>query len=331
MADDVLFMESFDDNLHIERVQVAAANVSVSYGLNGKGARLGDLNGASVQLSNTNPFLVGFNFQTVTLGGSNAILFTGNSYEDLIIYDAAQQRIGVLHYYGSVYTPPGSVKLGKWHYIEVLVYANTGSAGYAKIWVDGTLQASGTGLDWYQTATGGDIIGGGDAGIMDAFNIDDLYVMNNVSVSSVPLGPVAMKVLLPNGNGNSSGLLGSDGNSVDNYLLVDNNAAAPPATTEYVGGGTEGDKDTYVIEDLVGTPIVKAVDVSLLAAKTDSGAKYMRPLVRTASTDYPGTSVGLAEAYGLQHHVWKQDPNTAADWLYTAINGMEIGQEVRDS
>lgn len=60
-------------------------------------------------------------------------------------------------------------------------------------------------------------------------------------------GNYKLAYLRPNGNGDNSAWAGSDGNSTDNYLLVDE--TTPNSATDYVQSNTSGQIDEYIIED----------------------------------------------------------------------------------
>ena len=326
MADDLVFMEGFDDGLADVRTSLPAAAISSSYGLHGNGGRCGDNTAYGIYIPTTNPFLVGFNVY-VTDSGGTSFMEIGN-YTDFL-YDGTLGRIGFSWYKGSLYTPAGSVPMNEWHYVECLVYSNTVNGGYVKLWVDGVLEAEQSSLDFQSNDIGSvELIGGGGSATIDDFYVDDLYVLNNCSISTTPFGPGEVITSLPNGNGNSSQLLGSDGNSADNYQLVDEN---PPVTTDYVGSGTDGEKDTYAFENVSSGVEIRGVLLSHYAQKTDSGVKYLKPVTRSGGTDYDGSSVGLGEAWGLQDEYMLTDPDTAAPWTEAGFNAAEFGQKVSDT
>jgi len=337
----ILLLEGFDDGLWTSRTggNRTTTHVSSSYGLHGNGGRVGDTTGINMSVgipSSGNEGTVGFAFKIVDGIGGTMMATWRTSYMYLA-FDEPGSRVQLHITCTSTatvesYSPGGSVAAGEWHYVEVQAKAGLSSDGTWAWWLDGTLIGSGTGADYGSVNDSSVDIGGSATGDIDDMYIDDIYVIDALGgVNDDHLGPIEVVTLLPSGNGNSSVLVGSDADSTDNYLLVDNNASAPPVTTEYVGSATEGDKDTYAMGDLTGTPVVAGLVVALYAVKTDAGAKFMRPVVRTSSTDYPGDSEGLAETYSLHEHVWDQNPNTSAAWLYGAVNGMEVGQEVRDS
>lgn len=158
--------------------------------------------------------------------------------------------------------------------------------------------------------------------------IDDVYVCNNAgSVNNDFLGDCVVLTSLPTGNGASSALLGSDGNSVNNYALVNESAAD---TTTYVGSATSGDKDTYAMADLAYTSgTIKGVQVAAYAAKSDAGAKTARNVVRSGGTDYPGSDVALSTTYLPYLEIKETDPDTGAAWTISGFNAAEFGFEAR--
>jgi hypothetical protein len=105
-----------------------------------------------------------------------------------------------------------------------------------------------------------------------------------------------------------------------------------PNTDEFVGSATEGEKDTYSMSDLSSTTeAIIGVITEAISAKSDSGTKFMRPVIRTSSTDYNGTSEALSETYVMQTTVWDENPNTTNPWTGSEVDSIEVGAEVRDS
>lgn len=336
----IVFLEGFDDGLWESRIggTVTSTDVSSSYGLHGNGCRTGDISGRYLEVGilPDTLYTLGFAFNIIDADSSARRLvtfnlsFTGNLF---IEYASGTNslRLFIDDNTGDIdiNTPNGSVSTGEWHYMEIQMKADQSSAGSYKWWLDGTLIGSDTGMDYVQSAGTQVRISGNGFGDINDLYVDDIYVTDGTgSANTGELGPIEVVTLLPDGNGNSTVMVGSDGNSTDNYLLVDEN---PPNETDYVGSDTEGDKDTYAMGDLTGTPVVAGVVASYYAEKTDTGAKYMRPVTRTASTDYVGDSEGLAEGYTLHEHTWDENPNTTSAWTYGEVNGAEFGVEVRDS
>jgi hypothetical protein len=143
------------------------------------------------------------------------------------------------------------------------------------------------------------------------------------------LGHVRYAALDPTGNGNSSGLLGSDGNSTDNYLLVDDGFDHDSDTT-YVQGSVVGDKDTYAMEDLPTPPLtIYAVLPVVTAKKTDAGTRSIVPVIRRSGTDYDAaTEHFLGTSYQSFRQAIDLDPSTGLAWTEAGVNAMELGVKV---
>ena len=91
---------------------------------------------------------------------------------------------------------------------------------------------------------------------------DDVYLVDTSAPNGDFLGDVRVAYLAPNGNGASSQFVGSDLNSVDNYLLVDEVPANDD--TDYVQSDVLNNIDTYALADLpANAGVVKSVMSSL--------------------------------------------------------------------
>jgi hypothetical protein len=215
---------------------------------------------------------------------------------------------------------------GVWHYMEIKAKLHD-TTGTVDVRIDEVSVLS---------LTGQDTKNGGTKTVFDRVSflgfdtwMDDVYVANTAgAVNNNFLGDCVVETLLPTGNGNSSVLVGSDGNSTDNYLLVDE---ATPNTSDYVGSAVSGDKDTYAFGDITHTSgSILGVHVALYAAKTDAGARKIRSVVRSAGTDYgAATDQPISTTYAPYLDVRETDPATAAAWTGSAVNAAEFGAEVR--
>lgn len=219
-----------------------------------------------------------------------------------------------------------------WHYIELgaKIHDSTG-------WVE--LRQDGVTIGRFD----GDTRNGGTDGLIDTvvfhqrqnaneFNIDDVYILNEQgSINNSWLGDTRCYPLYPDGNGNYSQLTGSDGNSTDNYLLVDE--ASVPDTSDYVGSITPGDKDSYTFQDLpVTLGTIRGVEVRMHAAKDDTGTKQIRAVTRRLSTDAFGPDHVLAAVplWQTHHDIDELDPHAGPGaWTIANINDTEWGVEVR--
>lgn len=334
----IIWAEGFEDDATDDRGTAPSVDLNTTWGLGGRrGARVGDTHNAFV----SSPLV------PVTSGGENSIWFHFKIYIvtafDIYAYfhvlggdtqmslRKSSGQFYLDNYNGAADTAAfGTRSTDVWYefFIEKVYHASTGTF---KVWINGSLEVNLSGLNTGTIPSTTDMQMGGTGGV----DVDSMYVMDMVigdgSDSPSSSFPYSLQAhtLLPDGNGNTSGLTGSDGNSTDNYLLVDE---SDPDTADYCGSATEGDKDTYSMGDLSSTTeAIVGVIGEALSAKSDSGTKFMRPVIRTSSTDYNGDSEALSETYVMQFHVWDDNPNTANAWTGTEVNAIEMGAEVRDS
>jgi hypothetical protein len=156
------------------------------------------------------------------------------------------------------------------------------------------------------------------------------YVEVDATAPNDFLGHIRFGVLEASANGNSSQLVGSDGNQVDNYLLVDDPAITPDDDTTYVYSATAGEKDTYGMTNLPTTPLsIIAVCPLIRAKKTDAGSRAVVPVIRSGGTDYDGaTEHFLSTSYSNYKQAFLEDPDTSSPWDEAGINAMELGVKV---
>lgn len=222
----------------------------------------------------------------------------------------------------------GTIAPSVWHYVEVSCTISD-TVGQVDVRVDGASTAilSFTG-DTKNAGTNTTIDGVAfDSNGTTSCAMDDLYILNSSgSTNNTFLGDVRVYALAANGNGNYSQLVGSDGNSTDNYLLVDEK---PYSATDYTGSATIGDKDSYVMEDLpAGVTTVFAVQEVAIAAKSDAGAGSLKQLIRRSSTDYLTAAKALTTAYAPYLNLRETDPSTSTAWTASGVNATEAGIEV---
>jgi len=215
-----------------------------------------------------------------------------------------------------------------WYWCELKVTISD-TVGVFELKRNGTVVMSGTSLDTKNAGTSSNIeqvrIFSPTSG--DAADFDDIYICDTTgSAYNDYLGELAIETLKPNGNGNYSQLVGSDGNSTDNYALVDETS---PDTADYVHSSTATDKDTYTYGDLAATAgTIKGVMVSTLASKTGTSARTLKNKTRISSTDYDGSATTLNYGAEITRKVWEVSPATTSDWTISEVNGAEFGFEV---
>jgi len=160
-------------------------------------------------------------------------------------------------------------------------------------------------------------------------DFDDFVLMNTAgSTNNDFIGDVRVEFLLPSGNGNSSQFVGSDANSTDNYLLVDDDGPGPDGDTTYVESSTVNDKDTYVMQDLTpGTGTVFWVQPVPYARKTDAGTRSIATVARLSATETLSADNALSSTYAWYPDIRETKPGGGA-WSISDVNNTEFGVEV---
>jgi len=216
--------------------------------------------------------------------------------------------------------------VGTYYYIEIKVTISD-TVGVAVVKVNGVTDIN---LSSQDTRNGANASADRIrlVGIVATTDFDDFYVCD--ATGSAPtndfLGDVRVETILPSGNGNSSVLVGSDGNSTDNYLLVDE--TAPNSDTDYVESSTVGDKDTYVYGNVTPTTgTVYGVQVLPFAKKTDAGARSIVSVARLSATEVDSTDKTLNTTYGYLPDIREAKPGGGV-WSITDVNNAEFGVKV---
>jgi hypothetical protein len=199
------------------------------------------------------------------------------------------------------------------------------SAGWANVYIDGVLVASFSGATGSNPVT--QVRWGGAANSAYGNYLDDLYLDDSTGESApAALADRRFVPLYPNANGTYSEGTGSDGNKVDNYLLVDDHSAAN-GDTDYVEATALDQRETY---NLTTTTIpngwaVAAVIPIITVEKTDAVVDTKAALMlRYNGTDWQGADQSLPSAYGNRWEQRTTQPDGSA-WTQAAIDGLEAG------
>ncbi len=339
------FIEGFEDGIVANNILgkwssgESKYNVDVLYGRHGLGARNNATSAGlkkSAEAHATMVLGVACRFQSFYTGTGVGSLYRTFAFygdngsrehitvqvrpSDMLVFRGGTQVASFAH----------SIAVGTWYFIEIKVVLSD-TAGSVEARIDGA--SIGT--------FSGDTRNAGTNPTLDAVDVynyqvntnytwvdfDDIYIVNGAgTVDNDFLGDHRVDLALPNGNGARSGLVGSDGDQLDNYLLVDEN---PPATADYVGSATDGAGDTYAFGNAPAGRAIAGVQTVMYAAKTDTGAKSMRQLARIGGVDYPGDAKVLSTGYQAYLRTMGVSPASGADWTEAEFNGAEFGAEVQ--
>lgn len=229
-------------------------------------------------------------------------------------------------------SPAEIYKYNRWSYLEVKFnVSNSIAANSFQIYSDGNLVwtiPTGSDTQASSALTNVNVVELGCNYSAKAVYWDDIYVLDFAgSVNNARLGPIGFATLKPSGNGNYSQLTGSDADSVDNYLHVDETPNDGDAS--YVEGTTAALRDSYALDNLpAAAASVVGVSVNAVAKKDDVGAKTGKLFVRSNGADDDGTVFSAAETYTEESEIWEEDPDTSSLWTPAGVNALEAGIKV---
>jgi hypothetical protein len=214
-----------------------------------------------------------------------------------------------------------------WHHVGLDVKIDN-AAGWIKLYINGLLALDFTGNTGTSPVTAVGYAGSASSnGDWNAFlYYDDVYLDDTTGeAASVPIQKRFM-YLAPNGNGELSQFTGSDGNSTDNYLLVDEVSAHDDDAT-FVQASANGLIDSYTHAALT-TPdnfVPVALITSAFAKKTDAtvDTEYQARLHK-GSDNSLGVAKDLATGYTLLQDRFTTLPD-ATPLGDVNINDTEIG------
>lgn len=320
--------------------------------------------GNGLQYSATNFSTISDRGATKIFGGTATTLIVGFAFkyasvvstQGRLIYlgEAAAHHIGFqvntsgkieLYSYGTsavVLTSSTILTAGTWYYVEIKMVVADSPSGSVQLRIDAGLTEDQTvsGID--TRAAGTPIIDrihvGSTGNLADGptvtYILDDLYILDDVDQSIAQpgspanddfLGDIRVQALFPAGNGAHSAWVGSDGNSVDNYQLVDE---AAPAIADYVESNVVGDEDTYTYSDLSATAgTVYGVQVLPYAWKSDAGSRQVASVARVSGTEETGPDQTLSTTEQYLPDIRGADPS-GAQWTIASVNGAQFGVKV---
>jgi len=215
------------------------------------------------------------------------------------------------------------------HYIEIQMTIHD-STGAITIMADNTEVLALTGID---TQNGG----AAEINVIEfhegtddktRIQISDIYVTNEVGDSPYNsfLGPLIVETLFPDGNGTDSDFTGSDADSTDNYLHVDE-SPTHDSDTSYVESTTNTNRDTYTFGALVSTTGALRGIMATAVAKHGGGGDNILMSTRPIATDHDSSAYALTAAYAPVDHVWQISPETSSAWTIAEVNDSEFGIE----
>lgn len=332
----LLFCDGFDDGLFTKKWSVISATVVAAAGRNGTSGVFFDASGDSLRraIPPTSTVFLGLAFKKLTFGTTIGIASLWSDLGANIQLCLSIEANGVVAVRRGdrndpvIISSPTPLVPNVWYYLELKATLND-AGGTLELRIDGKSVQTYTG-DTRKTgsATTFDMIAIEPQSSSSDQWVDDVYICDATgSINNNFLGDIKIETLYPNADGTNSQLMGSDGNQVNNYLLVDE--AGAPVTTDYVSSAVVGEKDTYNFTNLATTTgPVMGVQISNYAIKTDAGSRSIKALTISSGNTATGTSIPLQTTYNAQLQVQETNPNGGGAWTIATVNAAEFGVEV---
>lgn len=227
----------------------------------------------------------------------------------------------------------GTYSANIWFLLEVYLKIADSPNGRCIVKLDGvtvwdftgdTLNASNTTVDNFYCIRPSATLGGGVV-YLDDIALNDTNNGDGKGDNSW-CGDGHIIALTPNGNGTTNQWTGSDGNSTDNYLLVDERPANND--TDYVEDSTTGNRDMYAMSDFdaSGNKTILRVWPECRARDTVAAGGQIKLGVRTNSTVYLSAAKSLLTTYTSQikGDDYKTNPNSASAWTDSEADAVEF-------
>jgi hypothetical protein len=96
--------------------------------------------------------------------------------------------------------------------------------------------------------------------------------------------------------------------------------------TDYISTSTVNAKDTYAFGDAPAGADIRAVQILIAVRKGQEGPGKIKPVVRSASTDYLQTEQSISgTTYAFMRTLLEADPATSSPWSESGFNAAEFG------
>lgn len=251
--------------------------------------------------------------------------------------DAAFNRVGFRSPAGNIfYWDDSGVNT-----ISILYDNGNGSTPVAAETITGGTSGATATISYVEAGTGG----AGTAGRLTIYSVTGTFINNETLTSSGSfIGQVNaptvdftnglepnsswlnngwVYLISPNANGTYSQLTGSDGNSTDNYALVDE---VPVSTADYAEATSTGLKDSYNGGSLPASAIsITAMSVSGFVASDLLGINNYEMLIRYDGTDYYNTVSALPSSSTLKNSIYNSAPDGSGYITIIKANAAEFG------
>jgi len=290
----------------------------------------------NVPTDNMRSGVIGCHFQTsdFTLNSTTPILSLYDSTNASYQLTLRTSTVGVLQIYRGniqILQAGSTLSVDTWYHLEWKFYIGNSIPGDSCVLrLNGTTDinlVAGTDTQLQVSSACGGVEFEGASSKNRYF--DNIYICNHSgSINKDFIGPCFIETINPNGNGTTNNFTGSDGNSTDNYLLVDD--VTNDDDTTFVASSTDNHLDLYSYEAPTGDiGIIHGIGMVSRAKKNTTAAGTMANVAHVSGSDISQGSVNLHQNYRYILDIVEINPSTSAKWVEevgnTQITSNEFG------
>lgn len=343
----LLFMDGFAHydvanaaNKYNTVVNPAGLAIGSTYGrFGGCGMQIGVNSSVQKIIPYTNRLFIGFAINVSTLPTS------GGSYRICSVSNGTAMRVNLsLYSNGTIGICPGSgvsayqsgttsftLSTGVWYFIEFQFHPSTSAAAHdLEIKISGSVAAAVAVTTLANSGGSGTLSNsvtfgtGASSNSAQLFSIADVYILDDQgSVNSGYIGDKVVQTIYPTAIGSDT-----DFSVVGTDALVAVTDNPPDGDTSYVYSSVAGQKQSYTMTDLSGTPTIYGLQFNALSRKEGVGTRVLAPYYKIGGTNYLSSAWGRYPTYTFIPTPVDQNPATSANWLYSEVNALECGIEM---
>lgn len=238
------------------------------------------------------------------------LLVDGSDVEQVkITYNRGTDELTLAYWNGASYTTVDTISVSLEQVTQdtdIYVKCNTAS-GQLKLYIAGTLRIDSGVID---------LSGAASIVKVRCLGAGASPVLSQLIVADEPTIGWRLVTRYPNGAGSDSAWTGT-------YTGVDETVYSD---ADFINSATANQVSMFTqTGDALTGYVVRAVAVTARAKKGASGPANLQLAIRSSGTNYFSSSNALDVGYGGFCNIWETDPATAADWVNTAADAIQIG------
>ncbi len=290
-----------------------------------------DLN-ENIPTDNMRSGIIGCHFQTsdFTLNSTQPIIALYDSTNSNYQLTLRTSTAGVLQIYrgnAQILQAGSTLSVDTWYHLEWKYYIGNSIPGNTCVLrLDGATDialVAGTDTQFQVASTCGGLEFGGASSKNRYY--DNIYICNHSgNINKDFIGPCFIETIRPDGNGTTNQFTGSDGDSTNNYLLVDE--VTNDDDTTFVTSSVNNERDLYTFASPTGDiGIIHGIGMVARARKNSTALGDMTQIAFVSGVSFPRDQNHLHNTYRYAVDILEVNPTTNEKWAETQIPLNEFG------